>query len=398
VTSTASALIAFEGVSKRFRRGKRHTSLSAVIPAAIRRVVRGERVRRDEFWALRDVSFSVDAGHALGIIGPNGSGKSTALKLITGILRADAGRVIVRAPRQGRGRIGALIELSAGFHYELSGRDNIYLQGALLGMRRAEVTKKFDEIVAFAELAEFIDSPVKHYSTGMVARLGFSIAAHLEPDILLIDEVLAVGDLAFQQRAFARIEELVRRGVPAVVVSHQLNQVMQLCDQAVLLSHGTVACAGTAAECVARYVSEGTPPSEEGDAPIRLSEIAGPFPSQVAPGDRVRLQVRGTVLRAADGARPTVGVRVRMLPREELLFVAHSAGCGAPLPDAGPFELEIELQMNVGPGSYRAQAAAWDLRDLREIARGPSTLIGVGANASASGTVFAAPRMRFLRA
>jgi hypothetical protein len=112
----------------------------------------------------------------------------------------------------------------------------------------------------------------------------------------------------------------------------------------------------------------------------------------------VRLQVRGTVLRAADGARPTVGVRVRMLPREELLFVAHSAGCGAPLPDAGPFELEIELQMNVGPGSYRAQAAAWDLRDLREIARGPSTLIGVGASASASGTVFAAPRMRFLRA
>ncbi|HET6700946.1 MAG TPA: ATP-binding cassette domain-containing protein, partial [Gemmatimonadaceae bacterium] len=168
MTSTASALIAFEGVSKRFRRGKRHTSLSAVIPAAVRRVLGGERARRDEFWALRDVSFSVDAGHALGIIGPNGSGKSTALKLITGILRADAGRVIVRAPRQGRGRIGALIELSAGFHYELSGRDNIYLQGALLGMRRAEVTMKFDEIVAFAELAEFIDSPVKHYSTGMV--------------------------------------------------------------------------------------------------------------------------------------------------------------------------------------------------------------------------------------
>jgi len=231
----------------------------------------------------------------------------------------------------------------------------------------------------------------------MVARLGFSIAAHLEPDILLIDEVLAVGDLAFQQRAFARIEELVRRGVPAVVVSHQLNQVMQLCDQAVLLSHGTVVCAGTAAECVARYVSEGTPPSEDADAPIRLSGIAGPFPSQVAPGDRVRLHVQGTVLRAADGARPTVGVRVRMLPREELLFVAHSAGCGVQLPDAGPFELEIELEMNVGPGSYRAQAAAWDLRDLREIARGPSTLIGVGAHASASGTVFASPRMRVLR-
>lgn len=397
MTSAASALVAFEGVSKRFFRGRRHSSLSEAIPASLRRVVRGERLRREPFWALRDVSFSIDAGHALGIIGPNGSGKSTALKLITGILRADSGRVIVRAPRQGRGRIGALIELSAGFHYELSGRDNIYLQGALLGMRRAEVRRKFDEIVAFAELAEFIDSPVKHYSTGMVARLGFSIAAHLEPDILLIDEVLAVGDLAFQQRAFGRIEELVRRGVPAVVVSHQLNQVMQLCDQAVLLSHGTVVCSGTAAECVARYVSEGTPPSEHTDSSIRLVEIAGPFPSQVSPGDRVRLHVRGEVLRPVDGSKPTVGVRVRMLPREELLFVAHTAGCGLPLPNEGPFELEIELQMNVGPGSYRAQAAAWDLRDLREIARGPSTLIGVGAEGSASGMVYASPRMRFIR-
>ena len=393
---TPTALVAFEGVSKRFLRGRRHSSLSDAIPAAFRRVLGGKPSRREEFWALRDVSFSIDAGHALGIIGPNGSGKSTALKLITGILRADGGRVIVRAPRQGRGRIGALIELSAGFHYELSGRDNIYLQGALLGMRRADVTRRFDEIVAFAELAEFIDSPVKHYSTGMVARLGFSIAAHLEPDILLIDEVLAVGDLAFQQRAFGRIEELVRRGVPAVVVSHQLNQVMQLCDQAMLLSHGTVVCAGTAAECVARYVSEATPPSEHRDSPIHLSDIAGPFPSQVGPGDRVRLRLRGEVLRGENGSRPTVGVRVRMLPREELLFVAHSAACGVQLPESGPFDLEIELQMNVGPGSYRAQAAAWDLRDLREIARGPSTLIGVGPDASASGMVFASPRMRVL--
>jgi ABC-type polysaccharide/polyol phosphate transport system ATPase subunit len=396
VSADVGALIAFEGVSKRFLRGRRYSSLGDLIPAAFRRVTGRARGRREEFWALRDVSFSVDAGHALGIIGPNGSGKSTTLKLITGILRPDRGRVIVRAPRHGRGRIGALIELSAGFHYELSGRDNVYLQGALLGMRRAEVARKFDEIVGFAELAEFIDSPVKHYSTGMVARLGFAIAAHLEPDILLIDEVLAVGDLAFQQRAFGRIEELVRRGVPAVVVSHQLNQVMQLCDQAVLLSHGAVICSGTAAECVARYVSEAAPPEEHTDSPIRLSEIAGPFPSQVAPGDRVRLRLCGMVAQPGDGARITVGVRVRALPREELVFVAHSAGCDLAMPPSGPFELEIELQMNVGPGSYRAQAAAWDLRDLREIARGPSTLIGVGPHAAASGMVFAAPRMRFL--
>jgi len=393
MTAGESAFIAFESVSKRFYRGARHTTLSDLIPAVVRRVLRGERSRREAFWALRDVSFALEAG-ALGIIGPNGSGKSTILKLITGILRADGGRVVVRAPRRGRGRVGALIELSAGIHYELSGRENIYLQGAVLGMRRAEVATKFDEIVAFAELAEFIDSPVKHYSSGMIARLGFSIAAHLEPDILLIDEVLAVGDLAFQQKAFTRIQHVVARGAPAVVVSHQLNQIMQLCDQAILLSRGVVICSGRPADCVAMYVSEGAYTGHE-DAPIELTAITGPFPDHVAPGERLRLAVRGAVLRPNGGVDAAVGVRVRVLPREEIVFAAHTGGCGLTLPDHGPFELEIDLQMNVGPGIYRAQAVAWDLRKGRELARGPSTLIGVDTQRSALGLVFTSPRMRF---
>ena len=388
------ALVAFESVSKRFYKGMRHTTLSDAIPALVRRLI-GRRHAREPFWALRDVSFTVGAGEALGIIGPNGSGKSTILKLISGILRADGGRVVVRAARAGRGRVGALIELSAGFHFELSGRENIYLQGAVLGMRRREIAVKFDEIVAFGELAEFIDSPVKHYSSGMIARLGFSIAAHLEPDILLIDEVLAVGDLAFQQKAFGRIQEIVRRGAPVVVVSHQLNQIVQLCDKAILMSRGTVVCSGSAAECVAMYVGEGARAVEEASS-IELTAITGPVPAHVGPGGRLRLGVHGVVREPNGGVDAAVGVRVRALPREEIVFAAHTGGCGLTLPSAGPFELEIDLEMNVGPGTYRAQAVAWDLRKGRELARGPSTLIAVDSERSALGLVFSAPRMRFV--
>ena len=390
-----SAIVAFESVSKRFHKGMRHTTLSDAIPALIRGLV-GRGTSRQPFWALRDVSFSVGAGEALGIIGPNGSGKSTILKLITGILRADEGRVVVRAARRGRGRVGALIELSAGFHFELSGRENIYLQGAVLGMRREEIATKFDEIVAFGELADFIDSPVKHYSSGMIARLGFSIAAHLEPDILLIDEVLAVGDLAFQQKAFGRIQEVVRRGAPVVVVSHQLNQIIQLCDKAILLSRGSVLCSGTAAECVAMYVAEGAPRAEAETSSIELTAITGPEPAHVEPGGRLRLGVQGTIVEPNGGTDIAVGVRVRALPREEIVFAAHTGGCGLTLPGHGRFALEIDLEMNVGPGTYRAQAVAWDLRKGREIARGPSTLIAVDSDRSALGLVFSAPRMRFV--
>jgi hypothetical protein len=263
-------------------------------------------------------------------------------------------------------------------------------------MRRADVAKRFDEIVAFSELAEFIDSPVRHYSSGMIARLGFSIAAHLEPDLLLIDEVLAVGDLAFQQKAFARLEEVVSRGVSTVVVSHQLSQIMQLCDRAILLNRGIVICSGSPAECVAMYVSDSAPSDDEDSSPIQLTAITGPVPARVDPGERLRVGVRGAVLHPNGGVNAAVGVRVRSLPREEIVFAVHTAGCGLTLPHQGPFDLEIDLQMNVGPGTYRAQATAWDLRDRRELARGPSTLISVRPHAFATGLVFASPRMRFV--
>ena len=260
--------IVFESVWKKFRRGERHDSLRDLIPSIVRRVsgraVRDELVDQ-EFWAVRDVSFSVGAGEALGIIGPNGAGKSTILKLLTRILKPTRGRCEVR------GRAGALIEVAAGFHPDLTGRENVFLQGALMGMKQAEIGRKFDEIVEFAGVSEFIDTPVKRYSSGMNARLGFAIAAHLDPDVLIIDEVLSVGDARFQERCLERMRELRRRGTPLVFVSHNLLAVLELCTRALLIERGRVRFDGTPAATIQEYRSarpSGDEPSHDGDARI----------------------------------------------------------------------------------------------------------------------------------
>jgi lipopolysaccharide transport system ATP-binding protein len=391
-------LVAFEGVGKRFRLGVRHGSLRDLLPAlALGLLRRRSPDARGYFWALKDVSFTVEPGRALGIIGPNGSGKSTVLKLLSGILRPDEGRVTLARPDGRRPRVGALIELAAGFHYELTGRENIYLQGAVLGMRRAEIARKFGEIVAFAELEAFLDTPVKHYSSGMIARLGFSIAAHLDPDVLLIDEVLAVGDFAFQKKAFTRLQEAVRGRVPTVVVTHQLHRVTEVCDHCILLTAGRVLAAGSCAECIAIYVGDQDAEGEVAPrAAVRLDSISEPEPSHVRPGERVRLVIRGEVTEA-DGARgAAVGVRVRSVPREEIVFTAHSGASDVTLPQAGPFQLEIDIAMNVGPGVYRAQAVAWDTTRKRELARGPATVIGVEPRPGSAGPVYGDPRIRLL--
>jgi ABC-type polysaccharide/polyol phosphate transport system ATPase subunit len=388
--------IAFESVGKRFRLGRRHGSLRDLIPALAAGLIRRTRTfDRPEFWALRDVSFSVEPGTALGIIGPNGSGKSTVLKLLSGIMRPDEGRVRVGGPNGRRPRIGAMIELAAGFHNDLTGRENVYLQGAVLGMRRAEIASKFDEIVAFAEVEAFLETPVKHYSSGMTARLGFSIAAHLDPDILLIDEVLSVGDFAFQRKAFARLQEAVKGQVPTVVVTHQLHRVTEVCDHCILLTGGRILAAGSCAECIAVYVGEQAPEGEHpAPAALRLDAISEPVPAHVEPGGRVRLVVRGEVTEPGGGKDRAVGVRVRALPREEVLFIAHTGGTDVVLPHVGPFEIEVDIAMNVGPGVYRAQAVAFDLIKKGELTRGPATIIGVEKAWGSAGLVFGDPRIR----
>src|SRR3984957_15996812 len=231
----AEPRVVFDHVWKQFARGERHDSLRDLVPNLIRRVTRRRGADADEqdaFWALQDVSFEVRPGEALGIIGRNGAGKSTILKLLTRILKPT------RGTRTLSGRTGALIEVAAGFHPDLTGRENVYLQGAIMGMRRAEITAHFDEIVSFAGLESFIDTPVKRYSSGMNARLGFSIAAHLDPDVLLIDEVLAVGDMAFQEKCQARMKEFRVKGVAIVFVSHHLPAVARLCNRVLLLEGG----------------------------------------------------------------------------------------------------------------------------------------------------------------
>ena len=198
--------------------------------------------------AVRDVSFAVDRGEAFGIIGRNGSGKSTLLKLISGILKPTSGSVRVN------GRVAALIELGAGFHPEITGRENIYINGIMLGLSRKEIDARFDQIVAFSGIPEFIDQPVKTYSSGMYVRLGFAVAVHVDPDVLLIDEVLSVGDEEFSAKCVAKIQEMKYRGVTLVFVTHQLDQVRNLCDRALWLDHGEPETSGEPVRVVDAYL------------------------------------------------------------------------------------------------------------------------------------------------
>ena len=252
-------VLRFDQIWKKFRRGEqRHDSLRDLIPSLAKRMFkpsRPEGLRDQEFWAIKDVSFQVERGEALGIIGPNGAGKSTALKLLSGILRPDRGRISVS------GKLSALIEVGAGFHPDLTGRENIYLNGAILGMKRKEMDRKLDEIVDFSELSEFLDTPVKRYSSGMYARLGFSVAAHVDPDILLVDEVLSVGDWAFQRKCLDKMEAFVKKGVTIIFISHNLQAVANLCSRGLLLRKGSVVESGPTGQVVRRYLSEAASPA-----------------------------------------------------------------------------------------------------------------------------------------
>ena len=282
--------VVFDQVWKKFRRGERHDTLRDAIASAVTRPFRRRQqdaLGESEFWALRDVSFEARRGEAIGVIGPNGAGKSTVLKLLSKILKPTKGVA------KTHGRVGALIEISAGFHPDLTGRENVYLQGAILGMSRAEVTRKFDAIVDFSGIRDFIDTPVKRYSSGMNARLGFAVAAHVDPDVLLIDEVLAVGDFTFQQKCYERLGEFRRAGAAIVFVSHNMQAIVSLCDKAVLLRPGRGPVIGSVGEVAAAYASAGSDAvdSRLSVASLRLSERGtfAPVKTAVAPGTPLML-------------------------------------------------------------------------------------------------------------
>ncbi len=236
--------VVFDGVSKRYRLGGLGTLRSTVAALTSRRPD-GDGPR--DFWALKDVSFRVAPGESLGLIGPNGAGKTTTLKLLSNITQPTSGRVQIS------GRLSSLIELGAGFHPELSGRDNIFLNGAILGLKRQEIQRKLDAIIAFSELERFIDTPVKRYSSGMYVRLGFAVSVHVEPEVLLVDEVLAVGDASFRQKCMTRMEALRARGTTILFVSHNMYLVRRLCKHALLLIGGRTQFLGPVDDAISMY-------------------------------------------------------------------------------------------------------------------------------------------------
>jgi len=245
-----TAAVRFSGVSKCYRLGLTRTSVATVAGRWLRGLAKGpspDEARNDILWALRDVSFELERGQSLALVGPNGAGKSTVLKLLARITTPTSGRVEVH------GQLAALIELGAGFHPDLTGRENVYLNGTLLGLGRADLDKRFDEIVAFADLERFIDTPIKRYSSGMTVRLGFAVASCIEPDILLVDEVLAVGDAAFRQKCVARIKTLLENGTGLIFVSHDMALVKGVCATALYLEHGTVQQIGATGDVIEAY-------------------------------------------------------------------------------------------------------------------------------------------------
>lgn len=254
----ADLAIEVEGLSKRYRIGhavRRPDNIGQAVVQAMAAPFRYLRYRiskqteEDTIWALKDVSFQVNRGEVVGVIGQNGAGKSTLLKILSKITDPTSGRARIR------GRVNSLLEVGTGFHPELTGRENVYLSAAIHGMRKAEVDKSFDEIVAFAGVERFIDTPVKRYSSGMGVRLGFAVAAHLEPEVLLVDEVLAVGDLSFQKKCLGKMGEVSREGRTVLIVSHNMPSIMNLCKRAILLRGGGVVADGAADDVVARYIA-----------------------------------------------------------------------------------------------------------------------------------------------
>jgi len=291
----------FDRVSKKYR--IYHEAEEEDSPKGLGRLTRRLRGNWTDFWAIRDVSFEVPRGEALGIIGQNGAGKSTILKLLYNITTPTKGRIAVN------GRLAALIEVASGFHPELTGRENVFLNGSLLGMNRREIKSKLDSIVDFAGVSAFIDTPVKRYSSGMYLRLGFAIAAHLDPDILLLDEVLAVGDAAFQTRCIERINQLRNAGTTIVFVSHNLGAVHSLCDRVFLMRQGEIYRSGPPHDVISDYehmlTSMPVSPKAGGGAPVPTSAVqitsvsffnsAGVKTTMFATGDEVRAEVEFVV-------------------------------------------------------------------------------------------------------
>jgi lipopolysaccharide transport system ATP-binding protein len=328
------------GLAKRYRIGVQrdpYGRLTEVLWSSLTSPFRRKSGPRGgkEFWALRDVSFDVPRGSVVGVIGRNGAGKSTLLKILSRITEPTLGRAELH------GRVGSLLEVGTGFHQELSGRENVLLSGAILGMRRAEILRKFDEILAFADIDQFIDTPVKRYSSGMKVRLGFAVAAVLEPEILFIDEVLAVGDAEFQKKCLGKMSEIGESGRTIMFVSHSMPAILRLCNRAILLDHGAVVVDGSTPEVIRRYLE-----SDLG----RTSERRWDDPAQ-APGDEVARLRSIRVLSPA--GNPAEELDIRQPVDIEIEYSSDSPGTLRPAANLHLFNEDGILLFHSGDTSNR---------------------------------------------
>jgi lipopolysaccharide transport system ATP-binding protein len=335
----------------------RDTLVAAVRSLPQRLLGRGATsATREEFWALQDVSFDVPVGDVVGVIGRNGAGKSTLLKILSRITAPTTGRVVLD------GRVASLLEVGTGFHPELTGRENVFLNGAILGMSREEIRRKFDEIVAFAGVERFLDTPVKRYSSGMYVRLAFAVAAHLEPEVLLVDEVLAVGDTAFQKKCLAKVRNVSRSGRTIFFVSHNIGSVLEICTSAILLDEGRLVARGAVRDVVAQYYNA----LNDGGGGLSVGSFHGPLRETVvferlfvndvpaggnclvSPGAGVTLRVEGRAVADVPDYRNTFS----LFREGTRLLTMHDVAAPERLP-AGPFEVTFELPpFLLRPGEY----------------------------------------------
>ncbi|MGH7470695.1 MAG: ABC transporter ATP-binding protein [Longimicrobiales bacterium] len=342
----------------RFRRGELYDSLRDLMPALAARLRRGNRPRvpsSKDFWALQDVSFAVERGEAFGIIGSNGAGKSTILKLLSGIMRPTKGNIVVH------GKLSALIEVGAGFHPDLTGRENIFLNGTILGMSKAEIRRKFEAIVDFAGLHEFIDTPVKRYSSGMYARLGFSVAAHVEPDLLIVDEVLSVGDYMFQQKCVDRMNAILNSGATVVFVSHNLHAVAGLCKRSLLLEKGKVIACTQTDQVIRQYLERAQTQHPVDNSKIEIRKVAVRNPSgaaHCAAGEKLQVDVSIAARESCDNV--TIVIQIvddNFYPIFDTCTTRLSAGA-ASLREGEQLEATFELVTHLASGTYHVNAFA----------------------------------------
>jgi ABC-type polysaccharide/polyol phosphate transport system ATPase subunit len=393
---TSSIAVRIAQVSKKFRRGELHGSLRDFVPSLVSGLIREgtDALRAEEFWALRDVDFEIQQGEAFGIIGNNGAGKSTLLKVLSRVISPTRGHVEVK------GRLSALIEVGAGFHQDLTGRENVFLNGAILGMSRTEISGKLDEIVSFAGLNEFIDTPVKRYSSGMYARLGFAVAAHVNPEVLIVDEALSVGDWSFQHKCEMRMKSLINSGATVVFVSHNLGAVTSLCNRCALLDRGTVLKIGPTEEVVQTYLARQLERHKAPAADIEIEEVkilrddSGGSGAHFTEGESATIQVILNSKIESRSLAVVVYLKDRQFYEISEAYLDVLAGGTLSAEPSKRTVLEFRIQLNLGPGTYHLGCVVRDLqRHVEYDRRFPAGMLFISGSGSTRGSVNLFPQL-----